>query len=183
MNGGQLGLLGGDAPATSTAQPPGPRAPRLVPPVDLDPGQPWHSCGPAALAAVCKWSLAAVRPRLPHERGYMSLADMRTALERCGYNVVEKLHAWPTFGLALIMFDGPWMQPGLPAGAAMRMAHWIAVDRFECIGGGEVYDVNYTRPVFHEAWMRYAIDLARQLDKKATGGWTVRAGLEITSRT
>lgn len=186
MTGGQLGLLDGEVappPGSTTGQPPGPRQPRLTPPADLDPKVAWHSCGPAALAAVCRWSLTAIRPRLPHERGYMSPADMKIALERCGLDVVEKPHAWPSFGLAMIMFDGPWMTPGLPSGAAMRGAHWIAVDRFENIGGGEIYDVNYQRPVFFEAWMRYAIDLARELDKKATGGWSVRVGFEITSRT
>lgn len=185
MNGDQLGLLGAAVPAAGavSGQPLAPRQPRMVPPPDLDPRTPWHTCAPAALAAICRWSLAAIRPRLPHERGYMSPADMRTALERCGFDSAEKPHAWPVFGLALIMFDGPWMTPGLPSGAAMRGAHWIAVDRFENIGGGEIYDVNYPRPVFFEAWMRYAIDLARELDKRATGGWSVRVGLEITSRT
>ena len=60
-----------------------------------------------------------------------------------------------------------------------RARSWIAVDREILTGGGEIYDVNCGKAVFFESWLRYAIDLARQLDKKATGGWQVRLGLEV----
>ena len=169
MTGDQLGLLA-------------PRGPRLRAPTDLDSAQSWQACGQGALAALLGWQLAAVRPRLTHENGYMSPADMRAVLERCGRSLTERPHAWPNFGLALIAFDGPWLQPGLPAGAWMRMTHWIAVDREILTGGGEIYDVNCGKAVFFESWLRYAIDLARQLDKKATGGWQVRLGLEVTEQ-
>lgn len=163
---GQLGLLGGVTP-------------RLVAPVDLDPAAAWQSCGPGALAAAIRRSLADVRPRLPHERGFMSPADMKIALERCGYRFTERARAWPDFGLAMIMFDGPWSEPGLPAGAAMSRSHWIAVNR-HAPHGGEIYDVNCDRVVFFDFWCRgFVYDLARQLDKGATGGWSVRMGLEI----
>lgn len=112
----------------------------------------------------------------------MSPEDMRTAAIRCGFTVEEKRHAWPSFGLVMIVFDGPWMQPGLPAGAMMRMAHWVAVDRHGGLAGGDLYDVNYGKVIFFEAWLHTAADLARQLDRKATGGWSVRLGLEITDR-
>lgn len=167
MTGDQLGLLG-------------PKGPRLRAPPDLDPSASWQACGQAALAAALGWDLAHVRPRLTHELGYMSPADMRAVIKRCGVTFTEKLHRWPSFGLAFVVFDGPWLEPGLPAGAAMRMAHWIAVDREQPLAGGEIYDVNCDRVVFFDFWCRgFAFDLARQLDKNATGGWSLRYGFEL----
>lgn len=165
---GQLGLLA---------------APSLLAPADLDPAAGWQSCGPAALAAITGRSLAAIRPALAHEQGFMSPQDMRGALDRLGFTVADRGRAWPLFGVAMIMFDGPWSEPGLPSGAAMSRSHWVAVSRHDGRGGGELYDVNAPRPMFLDFWRRaFAGDLALALDARATGGWNLRMGLEVTAR-
>lgn len=167
---GQLGLLGAAHPA-------------LVAPPDLDPAARWQSCGQAAVAAITGRTLAAIRPHLPHEAGYMAPADMRATLDSLGFHVTERAYAWPARGLALIMFEGPWSDPALPAGAAMTRSHWIAVDRADGRGGGLVYDVNAPRPMFLEFWRRgFVTDLASSLHDRATGGWSLRLGLEIVAR-
>lgn len=158
-------------------------APTLKAPPDLNPSAPWQSCGPAALAAAAGARLAEVRRHLPHEQGYMSPGDMRRAVDSLGYNVVERPFAWPTFGLAWIMFDGPWSEPGLPAGAGMTHSHWIAVSLHDPRGGGQVYDANAGKVIYLDFWRRgFVGDLALALEKRATGGWSLRLGLELTRR-
>lgn len=170
MNDGQLGLL-------ATA------APTLRAPTDLDPAAPWQSCGPAALAAVAGRQLAEIRRHLPHERGYMSPADMQQALESAGFVVACREFAWPTFGVACIFWDGPWSAPGLPPGAALKHSHWIAVSLHDPRGGGECYDVNAERVIYLDFWRRgFAHDLARHLEPRATGGWSLRRSFELTRR-
>lgn len=165
MNGDQLGLLAKACP-------------RLSIPPDYSAGVGWHRRGPAALASATGRTLAALgRPGWSDDLSYvMTTADMRRACEGLGYEVVERPSVWPGFGLALILWDGPWALP-----AAM---HWIAVNTVDQLGGGEVYETHAPdRVLFMNYWRGgLAGELARAFDPQATGGWTLRTGLELVRR-
>jgi hypothetical protein len=105
------------------------------------------NCGPAALAACLGWTLDAVRPHLGdfESRGYMSPTMMALAVAEAGFvHRRTKPGKLPLHGLARIQWGGPWLLPGVPARAAYRYTHWIAVKQIE--GSAWVFDVN------HVAW-------------------------------
>lgn len=163
MTGDQLGLL-------AKAHP------RLTVPPDFDRRVSWHGRGPAAIASATGRTLADLGAP-PRGDGALESSAVRGALERLGYNVVERPAVWPGFGLAMIIWDGPWTVSPLAG-------HWIAVRTDDALGGGEVWCPSYPdRVVFLDAWRRgYAHDLARLLRPAATGGWMLHVGLEIVAR-
>jgi hypothetical protein len=143
------------------------------------------NCGPAALAAITREPLEAVRPHLCdfESKGYTNPTMMYAALTamRLGWTHTEP--DMPAFGLVRIQWEGPWTKPGVPMRARYRHTHWIGTCReaggltrwifdvnCESVGGWIDADVWRTRVV---PW------LLRECEPKASGDWHVTHGLNV----
>lgn len=135
----------------------------------------WRAnCGPAALAAVTGRTLAQVRRAFPSypARPWTNPTHMRAALESLGVpHTLPKLGPldFPAFGLCFVQWEGPWLAPGVPVGAAYRNTHWVAT-----AGAGKaVYDVNAGEWLRRAEWELEIVPLLLNHTKRATG-WHVR---------
>lgn len=137
------------------------------------------NCGPAALAALLGKSCAEIRPFLGdfERRGYANPTHLLTALKAMGvYARWGGKNPPPRRGLLFIQLGGPWLEPGVPVGAAYRHTHHIAVD------GDVVFDVNAGHWVSWETWaepeggvMAFIMDNHPKCD----GTWSVRSAIEV----
>lgn len=105
------------------------------------------NCGPAAICAALGLTPAELFARGVEDfiaKGYTNPTLMISILQRLGVRVVRK--AWPARsvgvmpllanGLVRIQWSGPWTNPGVPAAAAYRQTHWVAVR------DTQVFDIN-----------------------------------------
>lgn len=160
------------------------------------------NCGPAALAAICGLTLEEVRPHFPGFKGWTNVPRMLAAIDGIGrdrrsWTPTRDGHGidWPSYGLALIAFDGPWTEPNparerwLKIERAKR-THWVGVSRLQLAGGGEdpctvcVWDINAVGRHF-DGWLLAAVwegvvvpALTADI-KRATGGWCITHAIEI----
>lgn len=128
------------------------------------------NCGPAALAALVGRPLAQVREAFPDfpAKPWANPTHMRAALTRLDWSH-RYCDGWPERGLAFIQWEGPWLDPGVPVGAAYRHTHWVAAAE------GKVFDVNAGNWTTPDEWVTRIVPLF--VTGKVTG-WHVRCGLE-----
>lgn len=136
------------------------------------------NCGPASLAALLGLKCEGVRDAFPDfaKRHYANPTHVLAALEKLGVRARSIGPHRPVVGLAFIQWGGPWLQPGVPVGAAYQRTHWIAVD------GEAVYDVNAQGWVSRETWEDPTEGVAAYLMehvKGCDGTWSIRAGIEV----
>jgi hypothetical protein len=137
------------------------------------------NCGPTALAACLGLTLDAVRPHLGdfERRGYMNPTMMGNALTslkahwrsmgQAPTNIAEWI-PFPGRGVVRIQWGGPWLNPGVPIGAAYARTHWIASWTLD--GGPWVFDVNGGwRP--RSSWEGEIVPLLIEATRKADGSW------------
>jgi len=145
------------------------------------------SCGPCALAAILGVLVERVRRVFPDfdRRPWVNPSTMWTAISLAGHRAIKRGIQWPTYGLAFVQWHGPWLQPGVPVGAAYRHTHWIAVaETFEY--GRMIYDVNTWGasdkrgawvPMCH--WDEEVTPLIAESIPRATGEWSLRWTCEL----
>lgn len=142
------------------------------------------SCGHAALAAllgreVCDLWLS--ESAIFNGKSYVSAPMMEAALRdvRPGaWNPVAR--DFPVRGLVLIQFEGSWLRPGVPFGAALARTHWVAVESAP-VGGDAVqfvYDINQDGWMPRKNWQEQTFPKLLELHKRCTG-WHVRCGYEV----
>ena len=156
---------------------------RLYFPADCDEcADRWGAnCGPAALAAIAKRNVQAIRGVVSavgfEKRQYMNPTHMQAALKLMSIPFASS-RAWPNRGLVFIQWGGPWLKPGVPIGAAYRHTHWIAVD------GMYVFDVNAShlrKWITRDSWGTVS-GLAEWIMKhipRCDGTWSVRSVIAI----
>lgn len=162
---------------------------RLLTSADLDTNK-WAACGQAAVAALLWRPLEDVRRAFPPHR-WCNLAQMRQALAALGIAWKNgSAENWPPpRGLALIQFNGPWTAPGVPAVAALKHTHWIAVGSRLIVGASAgvtpIFDVNVVGSDANGGWIGDAewrgevVPYILEDKPKASGTWRVRASLEV----
>lgn len=87
------------------------------------------SCGPHSLAAALGLTLEDVKKSLKNYRGWMNPTQMRRALDawQVEYRVLGNLRTQKLCtGINRIQWEGPWLNPGVPARVAYRYTHWVA---------------------------------------------------------
>lgn len=159
-------------------------------PADLD-ANPWAACGQTSIAAVLRRHLGDVFPVCPDHR-WMNARQMRYALARLGASIkdtpfvhensLELERTWPTRGVALVQFVGPWSE----GPRATKRAHWIGVSTPP--GGAEpmVFDVNVLFAGINHGWVprsfweKRIVPVLVKGHRKATGAWWIREGIEVT---
>lgn len=136
------------------------------------------NCGPASVAALLGKTCAEVRPLFPDfaAKRYANPTQVKQALTAagCRYHVTKE---WPrVHGMVFVQWGGPWLEPGVPIGAAYARTHWIAVD------GAAVFDVNHTEWIAKGHWTMPERGLAAWIMQhvpKCDGTWSVRTALEV----
>ena len=96
---------------------------------------------------------------------------MERVLFEAGFDDVRKHTEWPTAGLCLIQFAGPWTGRGF-AQAALAYTHWIA------ILGEYVFDINWSGWLPRENWESVVLDELLNCFPTATG-WRVLTSYEL----
>jgi hypothetical protein len=132
------------------------------------------NCGPVSFAALMKMEVCRVISYFPHfeHSNWTNLTQMLGALRstRCDAEVLRR--AFPSRGLALIQWLGPWTERNFFSRWSLPHTHWIAVD------GQWVFD--HTA----EKWLRlrdWAPTVAKDFISeipRATG-WAVKYGIEV----
>jgi hypothetical protein len=87
------------------------------------------TCGPHSIAAACGLSLEQVRVALTGYKGWMSPTQITAALKnlnqpfqlKTGLKTSELCE-----GINRIQWEGPWLNPGVPARAAYFHTHYVA---------------------------------------------------------
>jgi hypothetical protein len=140
------------------------------------------NCGPGAIAAVLHLTLDELRPHLRdfERKGYTNPSLMYAVLRDLGVRYAVAMGArdtWPSYGLARIQWEGPWMAPGVPVAARYRHTHWIGCR------GEEVFDINAMTVggwISLRVWRDDLVPwLLRQVAPKANGGWHITHSIEI----
>lgn len=194
-------LEGGPLVATSV---PRTRRPSLLTRADLD-ANPLAACGQTASAALLERPLADVMPAFP-PHSWCNLRDMQAALTVLGARWQHsppdtraarlqgrsRPATWPKRGLVQLFFHGPWDAPEVPIAASYKASHWVAVTPLTTPEGKPVpreepwvFDVNTLNLDRNGGWMprswweRNILAPLIADTKRATGGWWVRAGLEV----
>jgi hypothetical protein len=90
----------------------------------------WRAtCGPHAIAAATGISLDEVRESLSDYRGFMSPTQVEASLTVLGLPFRRTAHLRTKAlcgGLNRIQWEGPWLNPGVPAAVAYKHTHWVA---------------------------------------------------------
>jgi hypothetical protein len=149
------------------------------------------NCGPAAIAAICGLSIAALRPNLGdfESKRYTNPTLMFQILERLGVNYQSRMGTppaacqWPNYGLARIQWEGPWMQPGVPMAARYRYTHWVGC-YMAGAGNVGVFEVNClnngTGWVSLANWMQITVPfIVRACHPRAYGSWHITHAIEV----
>jgi hypothetical protein len=128
------------------------------------------NCGPAALAVALGYTLDQVYPLLPNfkSRGYVSIGDMRSAIDSLrGFSWSNSIDL-PSNGVARLEWGGPW-----PPRARSCYSHWVTTKRWE--GACWVFDVNAGWQTMPE-WEKYTVPRIVESVKRADGTfrWTHR---------
>jgi hypothetical protein len=149
------------------------------------------NCGPSALAAIMGMTLDEVRAHMGdfEAKHYTNPALMFYALESVGarFRVRSlasnvKFLGWPMYGLALIQWEGPWTNPGVPMRARYRYTHWVGVAR-KTVDDIGIYDVNCMNNgngwVAYESWRDIVVPHIIAQYKRASGLWHITHAIEI----
>ncbi len=88
------------------------------------------TCGPHAIAAACGLTLERVRTAIPQPyKGWMSPTMVEGTLQNLR-RVVDLRKGLKTpdlcNGINRIQWEGPWLNPGVPANVAYHHTHWVA---------------------------------------------------------
>lgn len=98
------------------------------------------NCGPHSIAAACGLTLDEVRAKLVNFRGWMNptqITETLGALGRFGSIKKGNMGGWIGNGIHRIQWEGPWMNPGVPARVAYKHTHYIAAFlEPTAVGGG-----------------------------------------------
>jgi hypothetical protein len=145
------------------------------------------NCGPAALAASAGINLGEVRRAVSGFEGreYMTQLDMHAALARLRLKVTVEhsdggfeQNIWPTHGLCLIQWSGPWLTDDKPnLGWALKHTHWVA-SKFDGTVRW-VFDVNAGQWLRMQAWSADILPQLLASDKHRDGTWWLRHSWEV----
>ena len=142
------------------------------------------NCGPGAIAAMCGSTPRAVALLLGDEfqerKGTTEIMAQR-AIKALGFSCsYDATPTWPAYGLARILWDGPWTLSSHPY-SRYKHSHWIGVF---CVPQEPrlIFDINAIAVGGWLPFAQWARDLApllAQQEKNATGTWTLGDSLHL----
>lgn len=87
------------------------------------------TCGPHSIAAACALTLDQVRAALDGYKGWMSPTQITATLRKLDrpFSLVANLKTKELCeGISRIQWEGPWLNPGVPARVAYFHTHYVA---------------------------------------------------------
>jgi hypothetical protein len=131
-------------------------------------------CGPISFAAITGRDAEAALGFFPNiaDRAWTTRTDMQRALREGGHQYDRRADVWPSHGLCMVQFTGPWTERGF-AQAALQHTHWIAVL------GEYVFDINWDGWLPRECWEDVVLAELLVFRPGATG-WRVLTGFELS---
>lgn len=122
------------------------------------------SCGPSAFAAIAGIPVEHVPTYFPDldETPWTNRRRMEGALQKVGWSFTKRENSWPTVGLCLIHWCGPWTHRGYAHGILQR-THWIAVV------ADYVFDVNWSGWLPKQNWEEIVVAELLQRHDSAFG--------------
>lgn len=150
----------------------------------------WGSnCGPGAIAAVLGMSLDELRPHLEQfeQRGYTNPTMMWRILEGLGvsYRRQRPVNNWPTFGLAVVQWHGPWTAPGARRNDRYRYTHWVGVHTQIGTADVGIFDINAMNSggwVREVDWATTIVPWIMADEPRYSGIWSLNHSVEILGR-
>lgn len=160
------------------------------------------NCGPAAVAAICGFTLEGIRPLLGdfEKKGYTNPTLMWEILRNTGVKWQASMigvaargiggrSPWPFYGLARVQWEGPWTAPGVPMRVRYRHTHWVGATNF----GEDWHKAGWQEPMIFDVncmcvggwvtlseWSGSLVPwLLEQCDPKADGKWHLTHIVEI----
>ena len=133
----------------------------------LGEGSSFESCGIASFATFFGKENA-----LRHlSQSWTNRTQMGKALINVGARFKFKKHSFPSRGLCLIQWTGPWVESSF-RGSDLAYTHWIAVAE------NYVFDINWGGWLPFTAWEDVVIHSLLRCNDKATG-WTILSSFEL----
>jgi hypothetical protein len=127
------------------------------------------ACGHGALAALLGIPVVMAATKYLPGKTWVNMPAMEEAMRKAGHLFTIVGRKMPVEGLALIQWEGPWTQPGVPPRVACMHRHWIAVS------GDQVWDANLEEWTQMKEWADAFVP--ELLPPKATG-WSVARGYQ-----
>jgi hypothetical protein len=156
------------------------------------------NCGPAAVAVICGYTPAELRPHLGdfELKRYANPTLMAEILRNIGARVVENrrldprvemqrksVTGLPRFGIVRIQWEGPWTEDGVPIAARYRHTHWVGScwDNRANIG---IWDVNClnngTGWVALDDWISITVPfIIKTCHPRGNGKWHVTHSIKL----
>lgn len=132
------------------------------------------NCGPASFAAITGNEVCRVMRYFPHfeDYQYTNVTQMRYAFGEAGYTV-NRTSDFPSFGVALIQWLGPWSKRVRFSRWNQVHTHWVALD------GEWIFDHTAEKWQRIEEWSQ---NTASGFISEISGatGWAVRSGMEVS---
>ena len=131
-------------------------------------------CGPSAFAAIAGVPLQDIGTYFPdlEEIPWTNRRRMEQALQKVGWTFTKLDNTWPTVGLCLIHWCGPWTHRGY-AHSILQRSHWIAVV------AEYVFDVNWRGWLPKQNWEDIVVAELIQSHDSAFG-WKPLTCYELT---
>ncbi|MEP3668983.1 MAG: hypothetical protein ABJN42_19845 [Roseibium sp.] len=138
------------------------------------------NCGPGALAGVLGLSPEEIRQHLPDfpDKQYTNEIMLEAALEDLGVAATIGRGTLPAYGLARVLWKGPWWDDPDPY-ARERRSHWIGVSSSD--EGRMIFDINAIKAggwILEQEWRDVLVPWLLE-GGEATGGWEVAETYEI----
>jgi hypothetical protein len=136
------------------------------------------NCGPASFAALVGREVCRVIghfPQFEHSK-WTNLTQMLRALESADYDAEVRRRVFPSRGLALIQWLGPWTERDFFSRWSLSHTHWVAVE------GPWVFDHTVEKWQGLRAWAGSVTKEFVSEIPMATG-WAVKYGVEAKKKT
>ena len=132
------------------------------------------NCGPASFAALVGTEVCRVIGHFPHfeQSKWTNLTQMLRAFESADYDTEVRHRVFPSRGLALIQWLGPWTERDFFSRWSLPHTHWVAIE------GPWVFDHTAENWQCLREWAgTVAKEFVGEIPKAT--GWAVKYGVEV----
>lgn len=133
------------------------------------------NCGPASFAAALECDVLGIMEYFPQfpKKPYTTIKQMRDSFFCSGIAVKEVSCLFPSNGVSLLQFLGPWTSKRSPR--VLRYTHWVAVK------GDLIYDLNWGGWLPLISWEAIVFPMFKEINPRITG-WRILHSFHFDTR-